>query len=67
MLNKVIVHQIVNSQLNSNSFVLWNEANFECWIIDPGDMEPIKSVVIEHNLCLKGILLTHYHFDHIME
>lgn len=65
MLNKVIVNQIVNSQLKSNSFVLWNEISLECWIIDPGDIEPITAIVNKYNLYPKGILLTHYHFDHI--
>lgn len=60
-----MVYQIVNCQLSSNSFVLWNEPNGDCWIIDPGDVEPIRTIVNQYNLRPEGILLTHYHFDHI--
>ena len=39
----------------------------EAWVIDPGDYSNfLKNRIISQNLQLKGILLTHGHFDHIL-
>lgn len=35
------------------------------WVIDPGDTESIINYLTEYRLSLKGIFITHYHFDHI--
>ncbi len=36
----------------------------EAWVVDPGDAAPIEKALIELNLTLTGILLTHHHMDH---
>jgi len=40
--------------------------NYESWIIDPGDeFNRINEFLISEKLKIKGILVTHAHFDHI--
>lgn len=36
-----------------------------CYIFDPGAASPVDDYLHQHNLQLKGILLTHHHHDHI--
>ena len=60
------VEKIVVGELSENCHFLIEE-NGECLIIDPGDEgEKIAEYISENSLSLKGILLTHGHFDHIM-
>lgn len=56
------VHQIINSIFESNTFILTYEN--QCWVIDIGDTDKI-SKYISDKYELKGVLLTHSHFDHI--
>ena len=58
----MVTHKIVNSLFASCSYVL-KLNNQTGWIVDCGDIEPIISFM--ENCQLKGILLTHAHFDHI--
>lgn len=53
----------VNSIYNSISYVLLEHGTKECWIIDVGDFDVIKSLFDGYNL--RGVLLTHVHYDHI--
>jgi len=34
-------------------------------VVDPGQAEPILSILQQHNLTLDAILLTHHHHDHV--
>lgn len=53
-----------SSEWKSNSYVVHD--NFRnCIIIDPSDYEEIIRFINESELSLKGIFLTHGHFDHI--
>lgn len=36
-----------------------------CWVVDPGEAEPVQRYLQAHDLSLEGILLTHHHPDHI--
>lgn len=36
-----------------------------CFVVDPGDAEPVNKFLQENNLVLEGILITHWHPDHI--
>ncbi|MBO5848541.1 MAG: MBL fold metallo-hydrolase [Bacteroidales bacterium] len=56
------VHQIINSIFESNTFILTYEN--KCWIIDIGDTDKISDFISD-KYELKGVLLTHSHFDHI--
>lgn len=53
--------QHTNSVFNSNSYILVKE--YDCWIIDVGDCDEILKII--KGLSLKGIFLTHIHYDHI--
>lgn len=51
---------------SSNTYVIKNNLNKECLIIDPGfDTELIDQNIQQHNLKPVAILSTHGHFDHI--
>ncbi len=61
----VEVHRIVNSLFNSNTYILSNVSERGVWIIDPGDFSQIETwLKINNEEIIKGILLTHTHFDH---
>lgn len=54
-------------ELQSNSYILYDEADNEAIIFDCGDEpEKISDYIKKHNLNLKYIILTHGHFDHIL-
>lgn len=59
------IKTIVNSILGSNSFLLTNNESADVWLIDAGDVESVFNYIDLNNKVLKGILLTHTHFDHI--
>ena len=59
------------NELLVNCYLLWDETSFEAALIDCGAQSPaewaeIKEQIIERQLTLKYVLLTHCHFDHIM-
>lgn len=56
------IKKIITGDLKENCYILIN--NNDCLVIDPGDN--INKIIREIiNLNLIGILITHYHFDHI--
>lgn len=58
----MMIQQIVNSIFNSNTYILSDNEN--CWLIDVGDIDKICQFVLG-KYELKGVFLTHSHFDHI--
>ena len=56
---------IKNSLFNSATYILSNNTTKGALLIDCGDIEPIVSYVKNKHLDLKGVLITHSHFDHI--
>ena len=58
------VINIINGYLEENCYII--KANNKCLIVDPGSegnriINEIETLKLE----VKGILITHYHFDHI--
>ena len=50
--------------LKENCYILKNEKNKECIVIDPGDdFSKIKAVIDDYKVL--NVLLTHNHFDHV--
>lgn len=58
------VHTILNRILNSCTYILYNESK-DVYLIDCGDIEPIKEFIQAKGKTIKGIFLTHCHYDHI--
>lgn len=57
------IERIVNSVFTSNTFIITENNYPYCWLIDVGDVDPILGKI--KNKVVKGILLTHVHYDHI--
>lgn len=45
-------------------WILMDEATQCAVIVDPGDAAPIEAFLIERQLTLCGVLITHHHWDH---
>ena len=60
------VDTVVSGALDNNTYILQNNANNECVLIDPaGSGKEIIGFLKENNLKVCSILLTHGHYDHI--
>ena len=60
-----MIKKLIVGSMQTNCYVIYNDEN-ECVVIDPGAQgRKISDFIEENNLDLKGILLTHGHFDHI--
>ena len=62
------VHQLINSPVNSNCFVVVGDASKYCIVIDPGteDCKELFTFLEGHGLAVQYIFLTHEHIDHII-
>lgn len=60
------IKQFTLGPVNTNCFILKNKDTKECLVFDPGAKSDVfvKSFQVE-GYTIKGILLTHGHFDHI--
>lgn len=59
------IKEIVNSIFTSKTYILFKEKEKEVWLVDIGDIEPVMTFLEKEGLYVKGVLLTHAHFDHI--
>lgn len=57
--------RFVNSIFTSNSYLICFEESDSVFVVDPGDSIPILDWLKNNHKSLKGILITHSHFDHI--
>ena len=61
------IKTIVTGIISTNCYVVHNETTKEAILIDPGACSKnLKDYLLEEKLNVKGILLTHGHFDHIL-
>ena len=58
------VKQIVNHIYTSNTWVLFDDCYDYCWLVDIGDYEKVADA-LPQGIEVKGVFLTHAHFDHI--
>lgn len=58
------VKKIEGRTLCSNSYVLSSRGSSDCFLVDIGDFILIKKE-LSYKMTVKGLLLTHSHFDHI--
>ena len=57
------VTRITNSFFNSNTYILSNSVYNYVWLVDCGDYFDVKERL--SGKCIKGVILTHSHADHI--
>jgi glyoxylase-like metal-dependent hydrolase (beta-lactamase superfamily II) len=57
------VKQIVNNIFTSNTWMLFDDCYDYCWLVDIGDYEKVAGV-LPPGIEVRGLLLTHTHFDH---
>lgn len=60
----MVIHRIINSVFTSNTYILIDEDK-SAFLIDVGDIEPIKEVLDKDGRDVKALFLTHTHYDHI--
>ncbi len=58
------VKRIVNEIFTSNTYIVYDVEYDYCWLVDIGDFKKIADV-IPPTIRIKGVFLTHTHFDHI--
>lgn len=58
------VKQVVNRVFKSNTYIVFDEDFDDCWLVDIGDYERAEKAIPKGKK-IKGLLLTHTHFDHI--
>lgn len=57
---------MIGGNLESNGYVIYDKEQGESYIIDPGyNGEKYVKLIGDLGLTLKGILLTHHHYDHV--
>ena len=62
------VNHIVNSVFTSRTYILSQEGSSFVWLVDCGDVPPIVDMLSSlggDSSMIKGVLLTHVHYDHI--
>lgn len=57
------VKQIVNNIFTSNTYILFDDDYDHCWLVDIGDFQKVADA-LPSGIEVKGLLLTHTHFDH---
>ncbi len=58
------VVRVVTGFLKENCYIIHN--GIDCLVVDPGDdQKKILTEINSRGLHVKGILITHYHFDHV--
>ena len=59
------VEIIDNTLLQSRTYILWNREERDAYLVDCGDIAPVHHFLSVKGKSLKGIFLTHCHYDHI--
>lgn len=60
------IKRFIGGMLESNGYVIYQKESGNCFIIDPGyDHKVFREFAEIHALKVKGILLTHHHYDHV--
>lgn len=60
------IHTLPVGQLETNCYILYNELEQDCLVVDPGaEPEAVLAAVKALGKQITAILLTHGHFDHV--
>lgn len=66
-MEKMKLYTMVLGAGRTNCYVIANAETKEAFVVDPADRgESIREKLARESLTLKGVLLTHGHFDHIL-
>lgn len=57
------IQKVVNTYFSSNTFIISSNNHNNCWLIDCGDIEKVVELIGGKDI--RGVFLTHTHFDHI--
>ncbi len=57
----MVVSKYTNFIFNSNTYLIEDKVYNYCWLIDVGD----TNWILNSSFLIKGVLLTHSHYDHI--
>lgn len=60
------IHPLHTGPLGTNTYIVYDDATRECFIVDPAEYESVRTYIDEQRLKPSHILLTHGHFDHIL-
>ena len=58
------VKRVVNSVFSSNTYLLGHEGSLAYWLVDIGDTDQVLALLPKGGQ-VKGVFVTHSHFDHI--
>lgn len=58
------VKRIINDIFTSNTYIVWDDEYDYCWLVDIGDFQKVTDA-LPPNTEIRGVFLTHGHFDHI--
>ena len=62
----MLIKTLVVGQIETNCYVVTDEATLDCVVIDPGDeSNTIMNYLEENKLKCRAVFLTHAHFDHV--
>lgn len=64
-MRKLRIHKIVNEILQSCTYVLTRDDSKGAFVVDCGDIEPLRTFLRGDNKNVIGVILTHAHFDHV--
>ncbi len=60
------IKRFIGGILESNGYVLYQQEGGSCYVVDPGySSKTFIKYIEDMKLDIKGILLTHYHSDHV--
>lgn len=58
------VKQIVNPIFTSNNYIITKKGIDSVWLVDIGNIDSVLNTISKNNY-IKGVFITHPHFDHI--
>lgn len=60
------IKRLIGGNLESNGYVIYDREQGECFVVDPGyNGDKFVRIINDLGLSMKGILLTHHHYDHV--
>ena len=60
------IKRLIGGNLESNGYVIYDKEQGECFVVDPGyNGDKFLQILEDLGLNMKGILLTHHHYDHV--